>query len=185
MSKWVCLVLILPVWMLSAIDINIEFDDGHKISYELSEIEHISFTPAADESNPYLCIYFVQSDSLCFALSSIKEITFSEIDDVSVEDLVKLSAILPISSLRNYPNPFNPSTTISFSTAVKGNVTVEVFNSRGQLVSRLMDKQLPAGDYSLKWDGTDDSSRQAASGIYYYRVSVDESAKSSKMLYLK
>lgn len=185
MNKWICLISVLLVSLLSAIDINIKFIDGDKVSRPLSDISQITFNPANEDSSLYLCIHFVQNDSLSFALSSIKEISFTEIDEVSAEEFLKLSSLLLINALKNYPNPFNPSTTISFNTAVQGKVKVEVFNSRGQLITCLIDSDLPAGYHSLKWDGTDDRNRSVASGVYFYRVSVNDSAKSAKMLYLK
>ncbi len=184
MSKWVGLFLVLMVSTLSAIEINIKFDDGNQITYTLPEIEQIKFSPTADSSLLF-CIYFDHSDSLCVNLEAIKEITFSEIEDVSIEDAAKLSTLLSISSLKNYPNPFNPTTTIVFNTAIQGKVKVEIFNSRGQLVSVLMNKQLSVGDHSLIWNGTDDRGREVASGVYFYRVSVNEDAETAKMLYLR
>jgi hypothetical protein len=89
-------------------------------------------------------------------------------------------------SLRqNYPNPFNPATTISFSLPVAEQVRLEIFNSLGRRVTTLLQKDLPAGDHSVVWDGTDASMDRAASGIYFYRLTAGDHAESRKMILLK
>jgi len=80
----------------------------------------------------------------------------------------------------NYPNPFNPSTTISFWLPASGHVRIEVFNLLGQSVEMLLDENRPAGDNSVSWVAD-----QYSSGIYFYRLEVDEFTESRKMVLLK
>lgn len=66
---------------------------------------------------------------------------------------------------QNYPNPFNPSTDILFSIKNESNVKISVYNVLGQLVNTLVDEQMDAGNYSVKWDASN-----VANGIYYIKM---------------
>ncbi|HNQ43799.1 MAG TPA: T9SS type A sorting domain-containing protein, partial [Candidatus Cloacimonadota bacterium] len=85
----------------------------------------------------------------------------------------------------NYPNPFNPSTNISFSLATPGKVRLSIYNLRGQLVRRLLDKELGSGNHSLIWDGHDESRRAVASGIYLYRLETAKYQETKRMIMMK
>ncbi len=80
----------------------------------------------------------------------------------------------------NYPNPFNPSTTISFDLPDDLHVTLEVYNSLGQKMADLVDSFYQAGYHSVKWDAGDFSS-----GIYYYRIKAGKFSKIMKMVLMK
>jgi hypothetical protein len=82
-------------------------------------------------------------------------------------------AIVDSELLGNYPNPFNPETTIRFSISENSNVDLSVFNVKGQKVSTLANQQYSKGNYSLVWKGTDDNGRAVGSGIYFYRLDID------------
>jgi FlgD Ig-like domain len=87
---------------------------------------------------------------------------------------------------QNYPNPFNPETTIEFSLLKREHVSLEVYNILGQKVRELVNKQLSSGHYRVSWDGTDNSQKLVASGMYYYKLQVGESfAQTKKMILLK
>jgi hypothetical protein len=86
---------------------------------------------------------------------------------------------------RNYPNPFNPETTISYSLPQDGPVCVKVFNSRGQLVTTLVDGEQPSGVYTVTWKGTDAAGNHVSSGIYFYRVTAGNTSINRKMVLLK
>ncbi len=92
--------------------------------------------------------------------------------------------------LNNYPNPFNPETTISFSIADSGDneqkVSISVFNIRGQKVKTLVDKAMMHGRYSVIWNSKDQNGKPISSGIYFYKLDVDGKIKATKkMLLLK
>ena len=80
-----------------------------------------------------------------------------------------------------YPNPFNPRTTIEFSVPRQGRAVVRVFDVQGRQVAKLLDEDLPAGVFRVKWNGTGDGGNELASGVYH---AVLESAggKSAKRL---
>jgi hypothetical protein len=85
----------------------------------------------------------------------------------------------------NYPNPFNPSTTIEYSLDHRARVKIEVFNILGQGVRILVDETKPTGSYQTVWDGTDDFGRPVPTGVYLYRMEMDGLAQAKKMLLLK
>ncbi len=71
----------------------------------------------------------------------------------------------------NVPNPFNPSTTISYQLSVEAAVTLRVYNLRGRLVTTIIDgEHRPPGNHSVRWDGTTASGARAASGMYALKL---------------
>lgn len=87
----------------------------------------------------------------------------------------------------NFPNPFNPETTIKYQLPDANEVTLEVFNMLGQVVRTMVDREFQnAGRYSYQWDATNDSGQPLSSGIYFYRVTAGGEFQShKKMLLLK
>ena len=86
---------------------------------------------------------------------------------------------------QNYPNPFNPSTTIEFSLPTDENVTLDIFNIRGQLVTRLMDKRLMAGRHQMVWDIHNNQNEILPSGTYFYRIIAGHYHATKKLTLLK
>jgi len=80
----------------------------------------------------------------------------------------------------NYPNPFNPVTTIQYTLPTPGSTRLEVFDVTGRLVARLVDSSLAAGRHSATWDA-----RNVASGVYFYRLSQGNNLKTMPMVLLK
>jgi subtilisin family serine protease len=88
----------------------------------------------------------------------------------------------------NYPNPFNPETTISYIIPAGRNtseVELTIYNSLGQKVLVLVKTRKPAGHYKVKWGGRDDSGRAVSSGIYYVQLRAQNSIQTRKMLLLR
>ncbi len=83
------------------------------------------------------------------------------------------------------PNPFNPSTVVHFSLARSGGTTVEVFDARGRLVQRLLNRSLSAGPHEAFWDGRDDQGRAMPSGLYLARVQSGSQQGLAKMILTK
>ncbi|MDP8204628.1 MAG: M14 family zinc carboxypeptidase [Candidatus Tenebribacter mawsonii] len=96
---------------------------------------------------------------------------------------------VPVNStmlLGNYPNPFNPETTISFSVSESSSfVTLDIFNVKGQQVRTLVSERLESGFYTYVWDGKSDSGRSVTSGIYFYKMQNADYTKTRKMILLK
>jgi len=85
----------------------------------------------------------------------------------------------------NYPNPFNPETTISYDLPKAEWVRLSVYNASGQLVRTLVDEARSAGAHSALWDGRDDAGRDVASGMYVYWMMAGTFAASQKMLLVR
>jgi hypothetical protein len=91
-----------------------------------------------------------------------------------------------IADISNAPNPFNPSTTISFAIPEESVVKIEIFNIKGQKVKTLIDDHLVPDEHKIIWDGDDDSGRQVSSGVYFYRLEVNGKTEAvDKCLLLK
>lgn len=89
--------------------------------------------------------------------------------------------ILPLSfSAFSYPNPFNPSATIEYSLREEASVTLEIYDLLGRKLETLDREDQQAGTYSVVWDAKD-----RASGLYFYKISADESFQMGKMILLK
>ncbi|MGD8922899.1 MAG: FlgD immunoglobulin-like domain containing protein [Candidatus Zixiibacteriota bacterium] len=85
----------------------------------------------------------------------------------------------------NYPNPFNPTTTISYDLPQAAQVKLEVFNLLGQQVATLVDEFQQAGHHQVVWDGTNTGGSAAASGVYLYRITANDFSESKKMMLVK
>jgi hypothetical protein len=86
---------------------------------------------------------------------------------------------------QNQPNPFNPTTRIDYGLSVDGHVKIEVFNLLGEKVRTLVDEFKAAGNYSVSWDGKNESGSDVASGVYFYRFEAGTVSETRKMLLLK
>ena len=92
---------------------------------------------------------------------------------------------------QNVPNPFNPSTTISFTLPESQDgrsetrLRLAIYNLRGSRVALLADGLYPAGIHRLVWDGTDEAGRPLSSGVYFYRLRVSGRVMTRKMILLK
>lgn len=85
----------------------------------------------------------------------------------------------------NYPNPFNPQTSIPFSLASEGRVTLRVFDVSGRLVATLLDEHRGAGEHVARWDGRASSGGGAPTGVYFARLEANGSTDTMKMVLLK
>ncbi len=86
---------------------------------------------------------------------------------------------------QNSPNPFNPTTTISFELPRREEVALTIYNIMGQLVRKMDIGTKPAGRYSVVWDGNNSAGQPVASGIYFYRIDAGSFTASKKMVLLK
>ena len=105
-------------------------------------------------------------------------------DSVSVSD--NLQSPIFNTQLSNYPNPFNPSTTIKLDLAESGKIELAIYNIKGQKVKTLMDTYSSKGHFEIIWRGVDDNKKKVASGQYLIKLKVNEEEKAvSKCVLLK
>lgn len=95
--------------------------------------------------------------------------------------------VTPVYALdaKNYPNPFNPETTIAFSVPKAGPASLKIYNTKGQLVRTLVNDAREAGNHSVVWNGMDNQGNSVSSGLYFYRLSSDGNTVTRKMLLAK
>ena len=91
----------------------------------------------------------------------------------------------PVTVLTAFPNPFNPSTTISFNLSDNGHVKLVIYNLTGQKVRTLIDEQMAAGRHTVIWDGMDVTGRTVAGGIYLSRLTASGTVATGKMVLVK
>ena len=87
--------------------------------------------------------------------------------------------------LSNYPNPFNPSTTIRYQLTAETTVHLSVYDVRGQLVRTLVNDQQAAGYYHLQWDGRNHAGQPVGTGVFLARLEVGNFCETIKMVYMK
>jgi formylglycine-generating enzyme required for sulfatase activity len=89
---------------------------------------------------------------------------------------------MPFTLQQNFPNPFNPTTTIPYSLSSSGHVRVDVFNITGQRIATLVNTHMAEGSHTTSWNGRDESGKAVGAGIYLYRLSSGEMSEARKML---
>lgn len=127
---------------------------------------------------------------LCFVYQdNIDGVTQTRVERPEFESVtVALSGVAPDSpdmptrfSLgQNYPNPYNPTTTINFDVPKASHVTLSVFNVLGQEVANLVDMEMEAGSHQVEFDGSG-----IASGVYFYRIAAENFSQTRKMVLVK
>jgi hypothetical protein len=90
-----------------------------------------------------------------------------------------------IATVSNYPNPFNPVTTIAMNIPTAGHASLKIYNVKGQLVNTLINENLPAGNQYVSWNGTDYNNTPVTTGIYFYKLETDNQTAHGKMIMLK
>lgn len=85
----------------------------------------------------------------------------------------------------NYPNPFNPETTITYSVKTPSPVNISIYNLKGEKVRTLVNANKANGFYKTVWDGKDDSGRAVTSGIYLYRMQAENYISTRRMMLMK
>ena len=85
----------------------------------------------------------------------------------------------------NYPNPFNPSTTVSYDLAIDGDVSLKVYNMRGEIISTLVSGYQHAGTHAVTWNGMTDSGKEAASGVYFFKLEAGDFVQMNKAILIK
>ncbi|MEA1987179.1 MAG: T9SS type A sorting domain-containing protein, partial [Candidatus Marinimicrobia bacterium] len=119
------------------------------------------------------------------------DINFDEINTRSIEnneikkeaDIDLVPGVYFLS--QNYPNPFNSSTQIKFAVREEGTVRINIYNIKGQLIKKLVNKEYRPNIYSVEWNAVNEFGKQVATGLYIYRIQINDYMKSKKMILLK
>lgn len=86
---------------------------------------------------------------------------------------------------QNFPNPFNPFTTIRFNLFKSDKIKLQIVNPDGELIKTLIEKELPPGQHEVVWDGTDNNNHKVSSGVYFYRLISNETELTKKLVLIK
>jgi hypothetical protein len=109
-------------------------------------------------------------------------LTFNQIGGSPITPVPEIGVF----AVKNYPNPFNPQTKIEFTLPQRGQVSVKIFNLRGELVRTLVDDIREGAVVHIEaWNGTDDRGAAVSSGVYFYEVKTNGMTKINKMALVK
>jgi len=172
-----------------------KYDTGSEIVYNLVyytnidsflegtiivESENSAALPKLEIFNNKLYLIYLKSDE-----PSEGDVYFMKKDlSTSIVNEHYINYIYVINLSQNYPNPFstrvgsrfisgNPQTQIEFSLNKEGYTTLKIFNIKGQLIKKLVNEYKRKGDYSVLWDGKNKDGKEVRSGIYLYRLQVE------------
>ena len=164
-------------------------------NFEITEIGESSFSITAEDIDSEINYsWFVNSENQNIPANSfvynftengdyqIKTIIFDE--EFELEQIWSVTvnltgigeySIIPTATklVGNYPNPFNPTTTIQYDLSENGFVEISIFNLKGQLVKSLINQNKNAGQHTIKWNGTDDNRNKVGSGLYFYKLNIN------------
>ncbi len=127
-----------------------------------------------------LCFY----EPGCFLIPGSAGVMKAKVDAIVSNDDNLQGSIL-LQSVRNYPNPFNPDTTIEYTVPKDGKVLVTIYNIKVQKVKELLHKQMLAGKLTVSWDGTDAGGRSLGSGLYFALIEQGNNRQVHKMMLMK
>jgi len=120
---------------------------------------------------------------LTHALVADNALGVSKVTDITNASLRALPTVYSLS--KNFPNPFNPTTTIEYQIPASGSVDMIIYNMTGQKVRTLVNEAKSAGFYKVVWDGKNDMGESVASGLYFYKLVSGNFNKIEKMTLVK
>jgi len=155
-------------WLEGNIDANPLFADQQNGNYHLTWVNFplpdSTMSPcidAGDPNSPY------DPDG---TISDMGAFYYEQ--PVGIENENILSSIFNV-KLSNFPNPFNPTTTISFSIQKNSKINLSIYNIKGQKVKTLINNEIDKGNHSISWKGKDKNNNSVSSGVYFYKLNVN------------
>ncbi len=171
---------LLLVPFLNAEEVIVIHDtEGGYVSYNIEDISKLDFS-----ENDGMIVHHLDQQTE-YALDEVAKITYNP-DWNSVHESAE--TIVPPATFilhQAYPNPFNPSTNISYQLRADGIVKLAVTDVNGRIVKSLVSARQISGLYSYEWQGKNNSGQSVAAGLYFYRLSVDDVSQTRKMLLIK
>jgi hypothetical protein len=150
------------------------FRNGESIAHNIDPTEYLD----ENMSSGYYYYYVVASyGGVLSGLSNIVEIQHTEVHQEVIPAVTELFG--------NSPNPFNPETVISFSLHEDQHTIIKIYNMKGELVKKLVNRNLKAGYHQILWNGQDENGKAVASGLYFCKFGTENYNKIDKMLLLK
>jgi len=140
------------------------------------DIDMVFGTAGMNDGDYYADIIFFSNDPLTPVTTIPAHMHIEPTTGIKEEDLLPTEYSL----YQNFPNPFNPVTTIKFDLPEKSEVMINVYNILGEKVQTLINKEIEAGSHKVKWDANG-----VGSGVYIYRIKAGDYIETKKMVYLK
>ncbi len=170
----------------------LDADDGDAATtaavYQLQLLRNGSETTLLDLVRDALGSPAISRADLRFSTTSAGQLYVTTKQDGFVRELVPTAAATPTpavsSALRlrpNQPNPFNPTTVISFFLPTPSEVSLAIYDVAGRIVRELVSASQDAGEHQYTWNGTDTAGREVSSGVYYYRLVTPSTTRAGKM----
>ena len=170
----------LPYTALDFSDLSIENPDELMVYYystTRAEWTGMAVTDI-DDAGGYI---IVQTTELCYMSYAVPDV-------ISTVGDSRADANLPDQDFQlfdNYPNPFNPETTISYEVYKSSNIRIEIFNTIGQRIRQLLDSKQEAGSYEITWNGRDDFMNLVGAGIYVVVAKTEDHIELKKVVFVK
>lgn len=161
---------ITPVFRMP-IDIRINFDGGYKDIVVINDKEHAEYRYPVSS-----CPTGIEFDPGNWILKKATQVGIEEVT-TRTGNRFELS--------QSYPNPFSNTTTINYTIPKDTHVRLAVYDVTGRLVRSLVDHSEQAGIHSICWDGKDDQGRKAPSGVYLYKLKLDNLVFTQKVILIK
>jgi len=177
---------------ISSIDTNLTVQNATSISYgeipagEVGTSTGGVFLISINNHSPINIdlpvLVTISSDGYSFWTDTM----YVHISDPTVDVVREQTAIPTEYALHdNFPNPFNPTTTIRYDLPVKAKVRFTVYDMLGRQIKTLVDDEVAAGYHTITWDGTNQHGIQVGTGVYLYQIETKNYRDSGKMILLK
>ncbi|MBN2830496.1 MAG: T9SS type A sorting domain-containing protein [Candidatus Cloacimonetes bacterium] len=148
-------------------------------------------SPAIDAGTIDLALFPPNYEFPLYDLTGVENRIYGDNIDIGCYEFPGFTGIeeetpnYPQFTLSNYPNPFNPTTTISFELPQKSIVTLSVFNIRGQKLMTLIKDEMSQGKHNVIWNGADEKGKSVPSGVYFYQLETSDRSLTKKMILMK
>jgi len=158
------------------------------VSYKIDNTLIGQGTTSAPTEYEYLDKLVEQNTTYEYRLADVDYdgvVTYHSVRSVTVENAPLSAELEEFIVMPAYPNPFNPSTTLTFGLDKDSKVTINIYDITGQLVNTLYQNEQKQGWHSIEWKGTDQNKNQVPTGIYLGRITSNEQTKTVKLMLLK
>jgi len=142
-----------------------------------------TLAPQASAKLVYGVVYATSVDDLIAAANAMRAKYAALFTSVEIKPGAELPSGFALS--QNWPNPFNPATAIRFELLERAEVRLSVYNLKGQLINTVASGLYPAGAHQVMWDGRDAAGRDAAAGVYLYRLEAGQQVRTMKMTLMR
>ena len=166
-------------FLVSAYDIDSEISYSWFVNDVNQGITDSIFTYTFTEEGEFEIKSIVSDEE--YSLATIWDVTAENPFGINDNLVVQLKTELGA----NYPNPFYPKTSISYSLKNNSKVILEIYNIKGQKVKTLVNSNVNVGNHKVFWNGKDDSGKAVSSGIYLYRLQAEKYTKIRKMVLMR